>query len=348
MSPCEAFRKLLLLVFLLLKFRDFFPVLFGLGHKLLVSIQTIVHALLLCLEFIHMLNRSRVGSINALQFRSLHEEAVFFTGFTSEKLFGFFLIQNRNGIFDLNVELVEHIVQVLFGARLFDTTLVQEFVTVVASSEGDGSLDGDSFPVNFRMKGIVSSVEDGHHDFGMSTVGVLADQVLEGRCTMSLASSSSEANLDRSQNGRFPGSIGTGDKVDVLVHGDLELAMTHEILTVNLVNDTGFGRSIRGVLGSSSQDIVRVVTGRLVGIFRFLLLGFFFLLFIVKVFVLFFLLCFFEVVRIELLIAVVFFATLRRRFLKLFIFLILEGSRALGSFFGHGDGGGMVLGIVPR
>ena len=113
------------------------------------------------------------------------------------------LIKDGDGILHLDVELIEHGVEILLVAALLRAVLVEELVAVVAAAEGDGPLDGDGIAVHVVLVAVVSAVQDGDADLGAIAVrsGLLPDQLLEVCGTMSPAGACTEADLDGGQDG---------------------------------------------------------------------------------------------------------------------------------------------------
>ena len=144
-----------------------------------------------------------VGPVHPLQLGGLGEEVVLVLRLATEKLLGLFLIQDGDGILHLDVELIEHGVEILLVAALLRAVLVEELVAVVAAAEGDGPLDGDGIAVHVVLVAVVSAVQDGDADLGAIAVrsGLLPDQLLEVGGTMSPAGACTEADLDGGQDG---------------------------------------------------------------------------------------------------------------------------------------------------
>ena len=144
-----------------------------------------------------------VGPIHALELGGLGEEVVLVLGLATQELLGLLLIQNGDGILHLNVELIEHGVQILLVAALLHAVVVEELVAVVPAPEGDGPLDGDGIAVDVVLVSVIAAVQDGDADLGAIAVGsgLLADQLLEVGGTVRTAGAGTEADLDGGQDG---------------------------------------------------------------------------------------------------------------------------------------------------
>ena len=144
-----------------------------------------------------------VSAIHALELGGLGEEVVLVLGLAAQEFLGLLLIQDGDGIFDLNVELIEHGVQILLVAALLHAVVVEELVAVVPAPEGDGPLDGDGIAVDVVLVPIVAAVEDRDADLGTVAVrpGLLADQLLEVGGAVRAAGTGAEADLDGGQDG---------------------------------------------------------------------------------------------------------------------------------------------------
>ena len=150
-----------------------------------------------------IIGKTGVGSIHALELGGLGEEAVLVLGLAAKEFLGLLLIQDGDGIFDLNVELVEHGIQILLVAALLHAIFVEELVAVVPAAEGDGPLDGDGIAVDVVLVSVVAAVEDGDADLGTVAVrsSLLADQLLEVGGAVRAAGTGTEADLDGGQDG---------------------------------------------------------------------------------------------------------------------------------------------------
>lgn len=192
---CLELVELLELVVLVLEFLD----------KLLLGLEGLLYASMRSVHIGNVVRKIGVGPVHPLQLGGLGEEVVLVLRLATEKLLGLFLIQDGDGILHLDVELIEHGVEILLVAALLRAVLVEELVAVVAAAEGDGPLDGDGIAVHVVLVAVVSAVQDGDADLGAIAIrsGLLPDQLLEVGGTMSPAGAGTEADLDGGQDGRL-------------------------------------------------------------------------------------------------------------------------------------------------
>ena len=136
----------------------------------------------------------------------------------------------------VDLQSVQHVVEILLAVRDFLHGAVKEFESTVAPHERNGFFNGNRFPVQIWLVGVTALVENGDANFGAgrhTTRGrVAANEIFHVAGPVRAAGVGPEANLNGGQHGGFATAVLSMYKIDVAIQLDAEFAVAHEIFAV--------------------------------------------------------------------------------------------------------------------
>ena len=139
-------------------------------------------------------------------------------------------------LYAIDLQSVQHAIQILLTVRDLFPVFVEEFETAVTSNERDGFFNRYLVPIEVRLVGVTSLVENGHANLGTGRHGarcrVFPHEILHISGTVGASGVGTEANLDGRQHCRFAAAILSVNEIDVAVQLDAEFAVAHEVLAV--------------------------------------------------------------------------------------------------------------------
>mmetsp|Transcript_14515 Transcript_14515/g.34990 ORF Transcript_14515/g.34990 Transcript_14515/m.34990 type:complete len:289 (+) Transcript_14515:543-1409(+) len=129
-TPTIIRPKRLKLHLQLVQLLKLFPFLLQLARVLDGSPDIFAGTFLRTLLFQYVVPNARINSIQPFQLGGLGEKFVLVLRLSRQKLLRLLLIQHGDGIFHLDIQLVQHGVQILLRPGLFFASVIQQFVTV--------------------------------------------------------------------------------------------------------------------------------------------------------------------------------------------------------------------------
>ena len=108
----------------------FIPLAFQIFHVFIRCLQSLLDADIDILQFRNGIQRTRIRPIDTFQFGRFHKEIVLVFRLSRQKLFRFFLIQDRHRVVNLNIP----IVHIRTNLRMINQTSKRMSRIVVASS----------------------------------------------------------------------------------------------------------------------------------------------------------------------------------------------------------------------